>query len=53
MKKNRFYRLASTLILELITRQLSHYAPLSHFALHYATQTNQVKLPDCANVPSI
>ena len=36
VKKYRFYRLTSELIIELITRQLSHYAPLSHFAPHYA-----------------
>ena len=36
MKKYRFYRLISELILELITKKLSHYAPLSHFALRYA-----------------
>ena len=38
MKQYRFHRFASMLILELITRQLSHYAQLSHFALHYANR---------------
>ena len=35
-EKYGFYRLTSELILELITRQLSHYAPLSHFAPRYS-----------------
>ena len=34
-RKNRFYRLASMLILELITRKLSYYTPLYHFVPHY------------------
>ena len=37
MKQYKFHRLESTLILELVTGQLSHYAPLSHFATRYAT----------------
>ena len=36
MKKYRFYRLTFELILEFITRQLYHYAPMSHFAPRYA-----------------
>ena len=42
MKKYRFYRLTSELILELITRQLSHYAPLSHFALRYTNDFSHI-----------
>ena len=37
MKKNRFYRLVADLILEFITRQLSHHAPryaMSKFLLN-------------------
>ena len=37
VKQYIFYRLPSELILEPITGQLSHYAPLSHFAPRYAT----------------
>ena len=33
----RFYKLASTLILEHITRQIFYYALMSHFASRYAT----------------
>ena len=37
VKQYRFHRLASKLILEPITGELSHYARLSHFAPRYAT----------------
>ena len=37
MKQYRFHRLASTLILELLTGQMSHYTSLSHFVPRYAT----------------
>ena len=37
MKQYRFHRLASELILEPVTGQLPHYAPLSHFAPRYGS----------------
>ena len=39
VKQYIFYRLPSELILEPITGQLSHYAPLSHFPPRYAIKS--------------
>ena len=44
MEQYRFGRLASKTILQPVTRQLSHYAPLSHFAPRYATLNTNVNL---------
>ena len=44
VKQYRFHKLASTLILEPITGQLSHYVPLSHFASRYAINFKQLNI---------
>ena len=44
MKKYIFYKLTSELIVEFITRQLSHYTLLSHFAPRYANTIEHLPL---------
>ena len=44
MEQYRFHRLASKLILQPVTGQLSYYAPQSHFAQRYATLNTNVTL---------